>query len=441
MASWMVHLRVADRLLSRLERVAQTEFIVGNIAPDSGVPNQDWTAYTPSTKVSHFKSYLENGTVGIDIESYVRQYFTPEKRAGYSREQYSFYLGYLTHLLTDLQWIDRVYQPSIARYPEAFAEDSHKLLWTLKKDWYDLDFLYLQKHPDFRAFQIYESAVGFANRYMDIFAEDAFENRREYITGFYRGGREGLEREYVYLTEAQAEQFVEDCVNALCERLEQEFQISISASAQSDAFVILVTGIPASGKSVLAEKLSARLRLPWFSKDSIKEELYDTIGFASREEKVELGRAGTEILYYVAEQMMRVRIPFILENNFETESGSGLMKLLKRYGYRALTLRLSGDYARVYERFAQRDKSPMRHPGHVTNNRYYKQEGAVQSQTISLEQYIEGVRSRGMDSFSVGSQVITVDTTDFSKVNWDALYREIDCYIKAASQPSPSLSL
>ena len=114
-----------------------------------------------------------------------------------------------------------MYEPCIARYPEAYAEDSHKLLWTLKKDWYDLDFLYLKKHPDFRAFQIYESAEGFVNQYMEIFAEDAFENRREYITGFYREGREDVEREYVYLTEAQADRFVEDCVETVLGKLEK----------------------------------------------------------------------------------------------------------------------------------------------------------------------------------------------------------------------------
>jgi len=220
MASWMVHLRVADRLLDRLEGITETEFIVGNIAPDSGVPNADWTAYAPPSKVSHFKTCLEDGTVMIDVESYLRQYFTAEKRAGCSWEQYSFYLGYLTHLLTDLEWIARIYKPSIVRYPGEYVSDPHKLLWTLKKDWYDLDFLYLKKHPDFRAFRIYENAVGFVNRYMDIFAEDAFENRRRYITDFYRGGRENLVREYTYLTEEQAQQFVEDCENAVLEKLE-----------------------------------------------------------------------------------------------------------------------------------------------------------------------------------------------------------------------------
>ena len=223
MASWMVHLRVADKLLERLEGIVETEFIMGNIAPDSGVPNKDWTVYAPSKEVSHFQKRLEDGTVVLDVASYLEQYFTAEKRAGYSREQYSFYLGYLTHLLTDMEWIDRIYAPSIARYPEDNAADPYKLLWTLKKDWYDLDFLYLKKHPDFKAFQIYENAVGFFNSYMDTFAPDAFENRRKYVTGFYRRGRENIEREYVYLTEAQAEQFVEDCVGAVLGKLEEIF--------------------------------------------------------------------------------------------------------------------------------------------------------------------------------------------------------------------------
>lgn len=194
-------------------------------------------------------------------------------------------------------------------------------------------------------------------------------------------------------------------------------------------FVILVTGIPASGKSMLAERLSTDLGLPWFSKDRIKEELFDTIGFASREEKVRLGVAGMEVLYYLAEQMMQCGKPFILENNFETASRPGLMRLLEHYGYRALTLRLTGDYARIYERFVQREKSPQRHPGHVTNSRYFKEEGAAPSPTITLEQYIAGIQSREMDTFCAGGPAITVDTTDFSRVDWAALYREIASFI------------
>lgn len=191
-------------------------------------------------------------------------------------------------------------------------------------------------------------------------------------------------------------------------------------------YCILVTGIPAAGKSVLAERLSAELGLPWFSKDRIKEELFDTIGFASREEKVRLGIASMEVLYYLAEQMMQCGKPFILENNFEANSKPGLLRLLERYGYRALTLRLTGDYARIYQRFVQREKSPERHPGHVTNSRYFREGGAAPSQTITLEQYIAGIQSREMDSFCANGSAITVDTTDFSRVDWEKLYQEIE---------------
>ena len=50
-------------------------------------------------------------------------------------------------------------------------------------------------------------------------------------------------------------------------------------------YCILVTGIPAAGKSTMAETLSKRLKLPVISKDTIKELLFDNVGFQSREQK------------------------------------------------------------------------------------------------------------------------------------------------------------
>jgi hypothetical protein len=56
MASWMVHLRIVDRLLDEICNLTVAEFIVGNIAPDSGIPNDDWSVFTPSGDISHFKT-------------------------------------------------------------------------------------------------------------------------------------------------------------------------------------------------------------------------------------------------------------------------------------------------------------------------------------------------------------------------------------------------
>ena len=60
MASWMIHLRVADLLMDRIPGLDETAFVMGNIAPDSGVPNSDWTKFQPPKDVSHFNEKKKN---------------------------------------------------------------------------------------------------------------------------------------------------------------------------------------------------------------------------------------------------------------------------------------------------------------------------------------------------------------------------------------------
>ena len=222
MASWMVHLRVAESLLSKIANLSETEFIVGNIAPDSGVPNEDWSIFTPNTTVSHFKVKDENGEKAVSPEKYREKYFTNEKIRGYDQKQYSFYLGYFTHLMTDLLWVEKIVAASIEKDSEAYRKDRQQAIWKWKEDWYDLDFLYLREHPEFRAFAVYESAEGFENTYMDEFSPDAFDNRRKYITSFYREEKDNLDRVYPYLTKAEMDAFVAeaaDCIAAAVAKL------------------------------------------------------------------------------------------------------------------------------------------------------------------------------------------------------------------------------
>ena len=144
----------------------------------------------------------------------MENYFTPEHRATYNEQQYSFYLGYYTHLLTDVLWSELVAWPVRKHFPQVSWEE-------IKEDWYDQDFLYIKKHPGFRAFRAYLGSVGFVNRYMDFFAPDAFDNRREYITSFYLQQKDNLDREYPYLTEKSADDFVDAAVSRILARLEE----------------------------------------------------------------------------------------------------------------------------------------------------------------------------------------------------------------------------
>lgn len=119
-------------------------------------------------------------------------------------------------------------------------------------------------------------------------------------------------------------------------------------------YCIPVAGMPASGKSTIAVRISESLGIPMLSKDSTKEVLFDDLGFHSRAEKVQLGTAAMHILYYAAAQLMKVGKPFILENNFEDASIPGIMALLETHHYTAVTVRLTGDPEVIYRRFAVR---------------------------------------------------------------------------------------
>lgn len=224
MASWMVHLRIADRLLDSLPGLSAVDFVVGNIAPDSGIPNEDWSEFTPSVIVSHFRvdrSIPKN----ICIPAFVERYFTPEQRTSYTPAQNSFFLGYLVHLMTDQLWSAQVVNALKERFPDQWQADRQGLIVRAKEDWYDLDYKYLRQHPDFRAFQIYKNAAGYENCFMSEFAPDAFDNRRQYITSFYLEENDHLDREYPYLTEGQMDGFVLDASAEILSRLHLEYGI------------------------------------------------------------------------------------------------------------------------------------------------------------------------------------------------------------------------
>ena len=197
-------------------------------------------------------------------------------------------------------------------------------------------------------------------------------------------------------------------------------------------YCILVTGIPAAGKSTMAEVMSERLKLPVISKDSIKELLFDNVGFQTRAEKVKLGIASMEIMYYAAGQLMKAGQAFILENNFEYSSEQGIKSLLEKYQYSVLTITLTGDYKVIYQRFLERENSPDRHRGHIVNDCYpEKKENnmkILKAKTISYENFVFGIGQRGFDAFCVDDRQIIIDTTDFSKINMEELFSRIEAW-------------
>lgn len=198
-------------------------------------------------------------------------------------------------------------------------------------------------------------------------------------------------------------------------------------------YCILVTGIPAAGKSTMAAFLGEQLQLPVLSKDGIKELLYDTVGFRSRAEKVRLGTAAMDIMYYTAEQLMSCRQAFILENNFEHASREGLAAILDRHSYQAITVTLTGDLESIYRRFLERNQSPDRHRGHVVNDRYPEDGPSSVTPPPSFEDFTAGIAARGMDTFTANGPQIMVDTTDLDRIDREELLKKLRALLHEAA--------
>lgn len=190
-------------------------------------------------------------------------------------------------------------------------------------------------------------------------------------------------------------------------------------------YCVLVAGVPASGKTTFALHAAKALNLPMVSKDTLKEILYDNVGFATHDEKIKLSIAATQLLMYYAESMMKAEKTFILENNFENVTKPGLQNLMETYRYHPVTVRFGGEVRVIYQRYLQRDLMPDRHGGHKTNDAWPQQEPGVLNAPPGMEAFISEVSARGIADFSVGGEEIYVDATDFSRVSYEGITEEV----------------
>jgi len=80
--------------------------------------------------------------------------------------------------------------------------------------------------------------------------------------------------------------------------------------------IVVVTGMPAAGKTTVAESLSRALALPVIARDTIKERLYDTLGVGDLEWSGRLGGAAFALLFDLARVLIESGHALILEANF-----------------------------------------------------------------------------------------------------------------------------
>lgn len=175
--------------------------------------------------------------------------------------------------------------------------------------------------------------------------------------------------------------------------------------------LIIIAGMPATGKSMLSAKLSSAFGFPVLEKDTIKEQLFDTLGFTCYAEKRHLDVVANRVLLSVIESLREADTSVIAVNNFSGEAAEELKEFLTRKNVQAATVFLTGEAQVLYERYYERDKNGKRHLGHAMQRRYPPSPEDPEVFDMTREGFDERFLKLGMDRIHWDGPVFYVDAT------------------------------
>lgn len=176
--------------------------------------------------------------------------------------------------------------------------------------------------------------------------------------------------------------------------------------------LIIVSGPPCTGKTTLAKNISQKFNLPLITKDSLKEILFDTIGWKDREWSKKIGTASFSIMHYILDSFMATGQSIIIEANFKTEFESEhLSPRIDKYNYQAVQIMCQCDGQILFERFKQRSESEDRHPGHCDIGNYNELKDS-----LLLGKY---------PPLDINGQILIFDSTDLSHLDYSQIFEQI----------------
>jgi hypothetical protein len=212
--TWVSHLRIAESLLQHFPNLDEVTFAFGNLSPDSGIPNSDWTEFDPPKEVTHFLQKGE-GEDAIHDLVYYEQYLSNIKSED-DIKRYSFRLGYFFHLICDMMWAKRIGAATKRQFKDLFETDLKKAVSLVKDDWYGLDQLYVRDHPEHIFWRVIMTN-SYPPSYLPFVKVEALHHQYDHIRKFYSEQEDKwfLSIPYHYLNEATMSRIVDDSIEAI----------------------------------------------------------------------------------------------------------------------------------------------------------------------------------------------------------------------------------
>ena len=167
--------------------------------------------------------------------------------------------------------------------------------------------------------------------------------------------------------------------------------------AMSAPLLIIVSGAPGAGKTTVGKGIAQEIGIPFMSKDTIKESLFDTLGYGDRDWSMRLGAASIGLLFRLVEIELEAGKSVVAEMNFQRHFDRPRFKdLARQYPFRPIEVHCTAGTEVLLTRYDE-----------------------------LYDEIKQGLADGRWDPLDVGGPLLTVDTTEFDTLDVDALWLQI----------------
>ena len=183
--------------------------------------------------------------------------------------------------------------------------------------------------------------------------------------------------------------------------------------------MILVSGMPATGKTTFAKWLSPEICAPLVSRGRVMEKYVELSGanFDDDEQRRTLGHIPSGFFWFFCEEIMESSSPLIIEYIFTNKMKEDINSLIEKYKYQTVNVHFDTSIEVAHRRFHERSQS---NPS----------EKIARPKEIPFERFEKGTND--IKNFRYGDRIIYVDTTDFSTVSYKDIVEQIRQYAMGA---------
>lgn len=175
--------------------------------------------------------------------------------------------------------------------------------------------------------------------------------------------------------------------------------------------LVIVSGATATGKTYIAKNIADRMKYTLYSKDAIKEELFDK-HLRTKHNYFWYEKKAKSIFFDEIKNSISKDISIVVENNFMKNDKRRLSALINKEVQVVEIYCIARGFTRL-KRFIKRGESELRHKAHYDRKWY---------PTVFIGCLLGYIGIKWpYGPLAITSKVLTLDTTDFSKVGMEQI--------------------